>query len=38
VESKLAIFPEDAHGFDHAASAYPERLRLVMDWFDQHRR
>jgi dipeptidyl aminopeptidase/acylaminoacyl peptidase len=38
VESKLAIFPDESHEFDHAASAYPERLRLIMDWFDAHRR
>ena len=38
VESKLAIFPEESHEFDNAASAYPERLRLIMDWFDAHRR
>ncbi len=37
VESKLAIFPEESHEFDTAASAYPERLRLIMDWFDAHR-
>jgi dipeptidyl aminopeptidase/acylaminoacyl peptidase len=38
VQSTLAIFPEESHEFDHAASAYPERLCLIMDWFDGHRR
>jgi dipeptidyl aminopeptidase/acylaminoacyl peptidase len=37
-ESKLAIFPEESHELDKAASAYPERLRPIMDRFDAHRR
>jgi acylaminoacyl-peptidase len=36
VDSKLAIFKGENHDFDHAASSYPERLRIVMDWFDAH--
>lgn len=38
VETKLALFPHENHNFDHTASHYPERLRLVIDWFDAHRR
>jgi dipeptidyl aminopeptidase/acylaminoacyl peptidase len=37
-ESKLAIVSEESHEFDNAAGAYPGRLRLIMDWFDAHRR
>jgi hypothetical protein len=35
VESKLVIFPEN-HNFDARASSYPERSRMVLEWFDQH--
>lgn len=37
VESKLVIFPDETHNFDARASSYPERSRLVLEWFDQHR-
>jgi acylaminoacyl-peptidase len=37
IESKLVIFPEENHNFDARASSYPERSRMVLDWFDQHR-
>lgn len=36
VESKLVIFPDENHNFDARASSYPERSRLVLEWFDQH--
>jgi dipeptidyl aminopeptidase/acylaminoacyl peptidase len=38
VETKLALFPGENHDFDARASHYPERLRLVIDWFDAHRK
>ncbi|MEP7324347.1 MAG: S9 family peptidase [Gemmatimonadota bacterium] len=36
VESKLVIFPDENHNFDARASTFPERSRLVLEWFDQH--
>jgi dipeptidyl aminopeptidase/acylaminoacyl peptidase len=36
VDAKLVIFPDENHNFDARASSYPERSRLVLDWFDQH--
>ena len=36
VDSKLVIFPDENHNFDARASSYPERSRLVLEWFDQH--
>ncbi len=38
IEAKLAIFPEESHDFSNRAGAYPDRIRLIMDWFDAHRR
>jgi dipeptidyl aminopeptidase/acylaminoacyl peptidase/imidazolonepropionase-like amidohydrolase len=38
VEAKLVIFPDENHNFDARASSYPERSRMVLDWFDQHRK
>ena len=38
VETMLALFPGENHSFDSKASHRRERLRLVMDWFDRHRR
>ena len=38
VETKLALFPNENHNFDHAASHYPASERLVLDWFDAHRK
>jgi len=32
------MYPALRHDLSTAASAYPERLRLIMDWFDAHRR
>jgi acylaminoacyl-peptidase len=37
VDSKLVIFPGENHNFDARASSYPERSRMILDWFDQHR-
>jgi hypothetical protein len=35
---EIGDLSRESHDFDDAASAYPERLRLIMDWFDAHRR
>ena len=37
IDTTLALFPDENHNFDHTASHYRERLRLVIEWFDRHR-
>lgn len=38
VDTRLAIFPDESHGFWTHAGSYPERVGLVVEWFDGHRR
>jgi acylaminoacyl-peptidase len=38
VETKLALFPGESHGLDAVASHQREYMRLVIEWFDQHRK
>lgn len=37
VDSRLVIFPDENHNFDARASSYPQRSKLVLEWFDQYR-
>ncbi len=38
IPTRLVIFPGENHNFDAQASSYPLRSRLVLEWFDAHRR
>ena len=38
VETKLALFPDENHDFSNKPSHNAEYMRLILDWFDTHRR
>jgi acylaminoacyl-peptidase len=38
IDTQLVIFPGENHNFDAKASSYGLRTRMILDWFDLHRR